>query len=364
MNEPKIIFIIGSNELCYTAAVLLSRVTEYSVYLVNHLQYSHKNYEGIPGLENVSFVNCPNNEVLEAEFRKHKPYAILSYAEPELALLVAAICAKLKTNFVDYNTDTLILDQIVAMNFARSSCVLGTGLYNGFAPLIGTKLLYKLQLDLDCTCAELHLRIGALPRIVTLPRAYALVQNASDIFQEYTGLVTSIQNGVQTFEQPLDGHEQIIIEGSLFEAFNIAGNFNTFFSSHPGLQEFDFKVLRYPGHLDFVQKRISPLLQDPNDAQKAIEQLQKLFPRTRDDFVLVANSAVGVTEDGVKYESTACHKIYGKLNLTATALCTVSVGVAVIELMESLPHSISFGADIGFDIFNTTKMGEVLSLSL
>ena len=53
---------------------------------------------------------------------------------------------------------------------------------------------------------------------------------------------------------PLDGRENIVLDGVAYEAFNTSGGVATMCETYRGrIDELNYKTIRYPGHLDHMR---------------------------------------------------------------------------------------------------------------
>jgi len=112
--------------------------------------------------------------------------------------------------------------------------------------------------------------------------------------------------------QALEGHENIIIDGVTYEAFNTSGGVGTLCYTLQGkVQNLDYKTLRYQGHLELVRFLMDDLAfkQRPDELVKIF---QRAVPGTLDDFVIISVRALG-TINGQFMEKTFWRKVTGKM---------------------------------------------------
>jgi saccharopine dehydrogenase-like NADP-dependent oxidoreductase len=362
---PETIVIVGAGRVGVAAATLLQQNTSYEVIIIDVVQSALDNAiatGAMYGWSDFDFRICANHELLEAELRKLKPYAVLCCTPYHVSVPVATMCAKIKAHFIDFSADPEVMQGIVQLNPSRISCVLQTGLTPGLSTSIGKMLLERLRRR-SLTPTALQLRVGALPEVAQLPSAYALTWSTEGLINEYTNPVQRIENGEMVLDEPLDAHEELIIDGTPMEAFNTAGGLGEP-SMYQGLQTADFKTLRYPGHLDFLQKRVLLPAQRAEDPFKAaVEIAETVFPMTRDDLVFMAIRASGVDASGHVHETTFQHKFYGMGGLTALELTTAGTGAATVELLEKLPRGVLLGGNIRLSDLYHTKIGHLFLAS-
>lgn len=358
----KKIVIVGAGRVGLAMATLLQRSGEHEVLIIDSNESAlntARDAEGTYGWSDlVRFELCLNMELLEACLRRETPYAVACCTPFSMNVPIAAVCAKLKCNYVDFTEDVGVTKAVTEMNPAHSTFVLQTGLAPGLVTCVGLSLIEKLK-DRGLTPTGLHLRVGALPLVAELPAAYALTWSTNGLINEYLQPVERIVDGKIVIDEALDDHEELIIDGEHMEAFNTSGGVGSA-SMYDGLHTVDYKTMRYPGHLDFLQKRImSPLAALPEEERLAhgVKLAEEMFHRTRDDVVYMVVRARGVDATGAAHEAVFQHKFYGDGVLTALEFTTAGTGAAVIEAMEHLPRGIVFGGAVPLYTLRSTPTG-------
>jgi saccharopine dehydrogenase-like NADP-dependent oxidoreductase len=363
--EKQRIVIVGAGRVGVAAATLLQQNTSHEVIITDVEQSALDNAVATGamfGWSDLDFRLCQNQELLEAELRKLKPYAVLCCTPQHVNVGIAKICAKIKAHYIDFSSNPDVVTGIVNLNPSRITCVLQTGLTPGLSTCISKMLLERLRRR-GITPTSLQIRAGALPEVAQLPSAYALTWSTKGLIAEYTNPVQRIEGGEVVMDEPLDAHEELIIDGTPMEAFNTSGGLGDP-SMYQGLQTADFKTLRYPGHLDYLQKKVllpAQRAEDPFTA--AVNLAEQVFPTTRDDVVFMAIRASGVDSTGHTHETTFQHKFYGLNGLTAIELTTAGTGAAIVELLDKLPHGILFGGNIRLSDLFHTKIGHLFLAS-
>ncbi|MDO8986581.1 saccharopine dehydrogenase family protein [Cypionkella sp.] len=136
--------------------------------------------------------------------------------------------------------------------------------------------------------AEVTVFVGVLPAHPTNRLGYANIWSIDSLIGEYTAPCVAIRSGVVAFLPPLTEAETLNLGGETYEAFTTAGSLDALARQYAGrVGALEFKTLRYPGHLDYLQ-----FLLDDMGLSKRLYQLRSLLktalPQTEDDRVLIA----------------------------------------------------------------------------
>lgn len=367
MPQTKNIAIVGAGRIGVASAILLTKAGGYSITIIDAKEGALSSADealqqslSISGAEQqVDTLLCLSNDILEGALRELKPYAVLCCTPFQINIRIAEICAKLNCHYVDFTEDISVTKAVVELNPSRSTFVLQTGLAPGLVTSIGKALLEQLKLQ-KVIPTSLKLRVGALPEVAELPGAYALTWSSAGLINEYYQPVERLIDGEIVLDGALDDHEELIVNGERMEAFNTSGGLGAP-SMYEGLKTADYKTLRYPGHLEFLQKRVMEPLRKFSGEERIIEGvklIESLFARTKNDVVYVVIRAQGVADKTI-HEVSYQQKFYGMFGLTALELTTAGTGVAIIELLDQLPHGIVFGGNIRLDQLVTTKIGSL-----
>lgn len=361
----KKIVIVGAGRVGIAMATLLSREPEYEVHLIDAdegaLNVARGSAATYGWQREIVYQLCLNIERLEAALRKEAPYAVVCCTPFKMNVPIAAVCAKLACHYVDFTEDVGVTKAVTEMSPTRSTFVLQTGLAPGLVTCVGKSLLQKLVAR-GITPTALHMRVGALPLVAELPAAYALTWSSTGLINEYLQPVERIINGEVVIDEALDDHEELIMSGERLEAFNTSGGMGSA-TMYEGLQTVDYKTMRYPGHLDFLQKRIMTPIAGYDGMEKLIkgvELAEELFPQTRDDVVYMVVRARGVL-DGVQHETVFQRKFYGtEHGLTALEATTAGTGAAVVQCLDLLDKGIVFGGNVPLSMLQSTLIGGAL----
>ena len=157
------------------------------------------------------------------------------------------------------------------------------GLAPGFINIVAHELMGRFA-ELD----TVKLRVGALPQNTVNALKYALTWSTEGLINQYLNPCEAIEHGQPCTLMPLEGLENLILEGSAYEAFNTSGGLGTLAQTYAGrVQTMNYKSIRYPGHCQAMKLLLNDLkLGSDRDALKAL--LENAIPTTVQDLVLVS----------------------------------------------------------------------------
>ena len=100
-----------------------------------------------------------------------------------------------------------------------------------------------------------------MPRYPSNRMRYYLTWSTEGVINEYCNPCDAIIDGERVTVQPLQGLEDVIIDGASFEAFNTSGGAGTLCETYKDkVKSLTYKTIRYPGHHHLMQF----LLEDMN----------------------------------------------------------------------------------------------------
>lgn len=188
----------------------------------------------------------------------------------------------------------------------KSAFVPQCGVAPGFVTLAGVHIIEQFD-----TVQKLTLRVGALPDQPNNRLKYNLTWSTEGLVNEYINPCETLRDGKLSMVPPLEGYENVVIGGVVYEAFNTSGGVGTLCHSYEGkIQELDYKTIRYPGHLELIKF----LMEDLRFA-KHPDELVRIFtrsiPATPDDYVIISIRGLGLSK-GKYMEKTFWRKVHGR----------------------------------------------------
>lgn len=277
--------------------------------------------------QDVEQVDVSDAASLSAFVRKHD--AIVSALPFLFNKSVADECFQQAKSYFDFTEDTATTAHVGQLGlWAAPGQVFAPqcGLAPGAINIIGASIARQFD-----AVRTLDLRVGALPLSANNQMKYYLSWSSAGLINEYLQPCDALYRGMPVKTQPLDGLEEIVIDGVLYEAFNTSGGVATMCDTMGSLvQNLTYKTIRYPGHRDHMHFVIKDLnLEERPDLLTQI--FEQEVPLTRQDVVLIYVNAVG-TKDGKLVQKSYVRKIEHDAQFTAIQKSTAAGMAAVIEL--------------------------------
>src|ERR1700749_1173077 len=196
------------------------------------------------------------------------------------------------------------------------------------------------------------MRVGALPQHPNNVLKYSLTWSTEGLINEYGNPCQAIVEGRVLDVAPLEGLEEIEIDGTLYEAFNTSGGLGSLAETHGAdCEHMNYKTIRYPGHCDQMRLLMNDLkLNQDRGTLKRI--LENAVPQTLQDVVIVYAAVTGF-QNGELREENYVNKVYpqviaGRL-WSAIQVTTASGITAVVDsVLQHPPHYTGFVAQEQF----------------
>ena len=270
---------------------------------------------------------------------------------------IADVCAETGVAYFDLTEDTEVSEHIRAMN-TKTFMMPQSGLAPGAVNIIASDLIRKFD-----TVEKVKMRVGALPKYPTNAMAYYLTWSTDGLINEYVNDCDVLSNHKHIKTQPLDGLEQVYIDGDRYEAFNTSGGSASMCDTFADkVKSLSYKTIRYPGH----QASMKFLLDDLNlkhNKKKFVDLFDQEVPYTTADVVVMLVSVIG-KKDGQLLEKTWSKKIYGEdghsaiQRTTASGVCSVVTAYARGELTG---EGFVSQESVDYKVFTNNKFGQVYS---
>lgn len=205
------------------------------------------------------------------------------------------------------------------------------GLAPGFISIAAHELIAHFD-----EVRSVKLRVGALPQHPNNVLKYSLTWSTEGLINEYGNPCQAIQDGKMLELAPLEGLEEIEIDGTLYEAFNTSGGLGSLGETFgAGCESMNYKTIRYPGHCAQMRLLMNDLkLNKDRGTLKRI--LENAVPQTLQDVVIVY-AAVSGKQDGELREENYVNKVYPQLianRLWSAIQVTTASGItSVLDLV-------------------------------
>jgi len=295
-----------------------------------------------------------NKDTMEAVLREFKPHTVVCSTPYYVNVQVADIAARLGSNYIDFTEDNAVTRAIEQLNVSRITFVPQTGLAPGLVSYIGHSLFEGLGEPYS-----LDLRVGALPLVSFGPAHYAITWSPNGLINEYVKPAYRKVDGDIEEVAPLSDEEHLVVNGVRYEGFTTAGGVGNLLA-YASIPNVEYKTLRYPGHLEYIQKLLNSVAEAEDPQQAAVELAMQSFQATRNDVVVLVAHA----SDRHGHSASAGIHFYPSeaIGLTALELTTAGTGVAVLELLlsEQLPKGTLASHQVPFKLLRSTAAGRLV----
>jgi saccharopine dehydrogenase-like NADP-dependent oxidoreductase len=269
---------------------------------------------------------------LEQHLTDHPVDAVISSLPFYCNVGVAEAARKAGIHYFDLTEDVEVTRAVrhIATG-AKQAFVPQCGLAPGFISIAAAELITHFD-----ELRAVKLRVGALPQHPNNVLKYSLTWSTEGLINEYGNPCQAIAEGRMQDVAPLEGLEEIEIDGTLYEAFNTSGGLGSLAETH-GMQceSMNYKTIRYPGHCEQMRLLMNDLkLNQDRGTLKRI--LENAVPQTLQDVVIVYAAVTG-KQGGELREENYVNKVYpqviaGRL-WSAIQVTTASGITAVVDLV-------------------------------
>jgi saccharopine dehydrogenase-like NADP-dependent oxidoreductase len=279
-------------------------------------------------------VDARDSKSLDRQFKAHPVDAVISSLPYYCNVEVAEAARRANAHYFDLTEDVEVTRAVrrIAAGSTRAF-VPQCGLAPGFISIAANELIQHFD-----ELRSVKLRVGALPQHPNNVLKYSLTWSTEGLINEYGNPCEAISNGRRIELPPLEGLEEIEIDGTLYEAFNTSGGLGSLGETYgQRCQNMDYKTMRYPGHCDQMRLLMNDLkLNQDRETLKRI--LENAVPQTLQDVVVVYVAVTG-KQDRELREENYVNKIYPQLiagRLWSAIQVTTAAGIcAVVDLVLS-----------------------------
>ncbi len=331
------VLVIGAGKIGSLISFLLAQSNAYSVTLAD-IHDNNPHARKLNQLPNFNYVQLDANDTntISDFLKKNKIQAIISSLPYYCNIHIAKVAAAHHIHYFDLTEDVETTKAVEALaKTSKSTFVPQCGLAPGFISIIANDLMRHFpQLD------TVKMRVGAIPTNISNALQYSLTWSTDGLLNEYGNPCQAIEHGKQVELLPLEGLEEIKIDGLTYEAFNTSGGIGSLAQSYFNkIKHLSYKTIRYPGHCAKIRFLMNDLkLNEDRDTLKRI--LEHAIPKTFQDVVLVYVSVTGIQDDQF-IEENYVKKFYPKKieehRWSAIQLTTASGICAVVDLVLTQP---------------------------
>lgn len=358
------ILIIGAGKIGSLISYLLAHSKDYQVFLADVLT-DNPQVKRLGQLPNFKYeaLNAEDTNAIAAVVRKNNIKAVVSSLPYYCNVAIAKMAAQEKINYFDLTEDVATTDAVqkIAKLSPDSAFVPQCGLAPGFISIVANDLMRNFS-----SLNTVKLRVGALPTNISNALQYSLTWSTDGLINEYGNLCHGIEGGQEVELLPLEGLEEIKIDGLTYEAFNTSGGIGSLAHTYKNkVERLSYKTIRYPGHCTKIKFLMNDLqLNTDRDTLKRI--LERTLPKTYQDVVLVYVSVKGIQDEQL-IEENYVKKFYPKrLNgdrkvFSAIQMTTASGVCAVVDIVLGNPnqyHGLVRQEQFSFNELINNRFGE------
>jgi saccharopine dehydrogenase-like NADP-dependent oxidoreductase len=300
-------------------------------------------------------VDATDTQALARHLKAHPADAVISSLPYYCNTGVAEVARQAQLHYFDLTEDVEVTRAVRAIaTGARQAFVPQCGLAPGFISIAAAELITHFD-----ELRAVRLRVGALPQHPNNVLKYSLTWSTEGLINEYGNPCQALSDGRLVEVAPLEGLEEIEIDGTLYEAFNTSGGLGSLAETHGAhCDTMNYKTIRYPGHCAQMRLLMNDLKLN-HDRATLKHILENAVPQTLQDVVIVYAAVTG-KQDGQLREESYVNKIYphvisGRL-WSAIQVSTAAGITAVVDLVLEHP-----GRYHGFVAQEQFRLTEILA---
>ena len=356
------ILVLGAGKIGALICGLLASSGEYRVRLADKVAGAADEVANAHGLDSIQAFtfDAADGSSLAAHVKKHKPAAVISGLPYYCNVGVAEVARNANLHYFDLTEDVEVTKAVRELAAGADSVfVPQCGLAPGFISIAANELIQHFD-----ELRSVKLRVGALPQHPNNVLKYSLTWSTDGVINEYGNPCQSIIDGGEVNVLPLEGLEEIEIDGTLYEAFNTSGGLGSLAETYDGrVTTMNYKTIRYPGHCEQIRLLMNGLKLN-NDRGTLKRILENAVPQTLQDVVIIYAAVTGL-QDGELREENYVNKVYPEVvagRLWSAIQITTAAGVCSVMdriLQSSEPHQ-GFIAQEEFSLQNilNNRFGE------
>src|SRR5580700_11483575 len=258
----------------------------------------------------------------------HPVEAVISSLPYHCNVAVAEAARGANVHYFDLTEDVAVTRAVrrIAAG-AKQAFVPQCGLAPGFISIAANELITHFD-----ELRSVKLRVGALPQHPNNVLKYSLTWSTEGLINEYGNPCQAVVDGSTVDVAPLEGLEEIEIDGTLYEAFNTSGGLGSLAESHGAhVESMNYKTIRYPGHCEQMRLLMNDLKLN-HDRATLKRVLENAVPQTLQDVVIVYAAVTG-KQEGELREENYVNKIYPQViagRLWSAIQVTTAAGITAV----------------------------------
>ena len=346
------VLILGAGKIGALISGLLAESDSYNVFLGDVSGAAAEAVVRAHASSNLSAIalDASDSAVLASHLAAHPVDAVISSLPYYCNVGVAKAARAAGAHYFDLTEDVAVTHAVIGIAAgAPQAFVPQCGLAPGFISIAANELMSHFD-----KLRTVKLRVGALPQHPNNVLKYSLTWSTEGLINEYGNPCQAIADGRTVEVAPLEGLEEIAIDGTLYEAFNTSGGLGSLAETHGArCESMNYKTIRYPGHCAQMQFLMNDLKLN-HDRKTLKHVLESAVPQTLQDVVIIYAAVTG-TQDGELREENYVNKVYPQLiagRLWSAIQVTTASGIAaVVDLVLQKPkHYAGFVAQEKFSM--------------
>jgi len=332
------VLILGAGKIGALISGLLAECGDYEVDVADVNPAAARSVvdaHALPNLHAHSF-DARDPALLETHLRSRPADAIISSLPFYCNVGVAEVAKKVGAHYFDLTEDVAVTRAVRRLaEGSTQAFVPQCGLAPGFISIAANALIQHFD-----EIRSVKLRVGALPQHPNNVLKYSLTWSTEGLINEYGNPCEALVDGRTVEVAPLEGLEEIEIDGTPYEAFNTSGGLGSLADTYGSrVQVMDYKTIRYPGHCGQMRLLMNDLKLN-HDRATLKRILENAVPQTLQDVVIVYVAVAG-RQDGELREENYVSKIYPQMiagRLWSAIQVTTAAGItAVVDLVLREP---------------------------
>jgi saccharopine dehydrogenase-like NADP-dependent oxidoreductase len=332
------VLILGAGKIGSLISGLLAECGGYQVHLADVSANAAQAVAGAHSLKSLHAhcVDATQPAQLDAHLRNFPVDAVISSLPYHCNVTVAEAARRAGIHYFDLTEDVEVTRAVRHISQgANQAFVPQCGLAPGFISIAANELIKHFD-----ELRTVKLRVGALPQHPNNVLKYSLTWSTEGLINEYGNPCEAIVTGRRVESAPLEGLEEIEIDGTLYEAFNTSGGLGSLAETYgERVQSMDYKTMRYPGHCEQMRLLMNDLkLNQDRATLKRI--LENAVPQTLQDVVVIYAAVTG-KQEGELREENYVNKVYPQMiagRLWSAIQVTTAAGItAVVDLVLANP---------------------------
>jgi len=274
---------------------------------------------------------------LDRHLAAHPVDAVVSSLPYYCNVGVAEVARHARIHYFDLTEDVEVTRAVRRIaDGAAQAFVPQCGLAPGFISIAANELITHFD-----TLRAVKLRVGALPLHPNNVLKYSLTWSTEGLINEYGNPCEAIVAGRLVEAAPLEGLEEIEIDGMSYEAFNTSGGLGSLAETYgKACEQMNYKTIRYPGHCAQMRLLMNDLKLN-SDRATLKHILENAVPQTLQDVVIVYAAVTG-KQDGELREENYVNKVYPQFlagRLWSAIQVTTAAGItSVLDLVLEQPR--------------------------